>query len=74
MGKNFKYISFLPNNNKLNYIMYALRILFLLKVQNNFSCFINYLITIKYNPYIFQNNENKKRAPRSPFYRITYFT
>lgn len=47
--------------------MYALSILFLLKIQNNFSCFINYLITIKYNPYIFQNNENKKRAPKSPF-------
>ena len=47
--------------------MYALSILFLLKIQNNFSCFINYLITIKYNSYIFQNNENKKRAPKSPF-------
>jgi len=55
--------------------MYALSILFLLKIQNNFSCFINYLITIKYNSYIFQNNENKKGLRRAFFFhRTTYFT
>jgi len=66
MGKIFKYISFLPNNNKLNYIMFALRILFLLKVQKS-SIPYKQLNAIKYNPYIFLNNQNKKRAPKSPF-------
>lgn len=67
MDKNFKYISFLPNNSKLNYIMYALRILFLLKVQKS-SIPYKQLNAIKYNPYIFLNNEKQKRAPKSPFF------
>jgi hypothetical protein len=66
MDKNFKYISFLPNNNKLNYIMYALSILFLLKVQKS-SILYKQLNAIKYNPYIFLNNENKKGL-QEPFF------
>ena len=73
MDKNFKYISFLPNNSKLNYIMYALRILFLLKVQKS-SILYKQLNAIKYNSYTFLNNENKKGLRRALFHLITYFT
>ena len=43
--------------------MYALRILFLLKVQKS-SIPYKQLNAIKYNPYIFLNNENKKGLQR----------
>lgn len=46
--------------------MYALSIIFLLKVQKS-SILYKQLNAIKYNPYIFLNNQNKKRAPKSPF-------
>ena len=54
--------------------MYALRILFLLKVQKS-SIPYKQLNAIKYNPYIFLNNENKKGLQRALFFhRTTYFT
>lgn len=53
--------------------MYALRILFLLKVQKS-SILYKQLNAIKYNSYTFLNNENKKGLRRALFHLITYFT
>ena len=49
--------------------MYALRILFLLKVQKS-SIPYKQLNAIKYNPYIFLNNEKQKRGSKEPFFFI----
>ena len=47
--------------------MYALRILFLLKVQKS-SILYKQLNAIKYNSYTFLNNENKKGLRRAFFF------